>query len=161
MTPHGHRRRSLRRWGSLACLLTYLAGAAEFLPELLGFLCSLDPSHTVYVIREPSEIRVVLSHERGRATGASYQAEQDPASGRHHHGFAARLLCSFTRSSETEADHEALFGASAVSEASEGDSFKLKRIPASAFDLILPGSILQVEAVPLVSTPPPPPAAGL
>lgn len=124
MTPQSQRRHPRRRWASLLCLLAYLSGTADFLPEVLGFLCALDPSHTVYVVRDSSDVRIVLTHEKGRATDATYRAEQDPASGQHRHGLVAGLLCDFGSTSRDEADHSASFGSGSAFEPSEDDGFK-------------------------------------
>lgn len=118
------------RLGSVICLGAYLCGAMEFFPELLALVCAMDPSHTVYVIRGESDVRIVLSHEKGRAAGEDYSPGQDPSSGVHRHGLAASLVCSLARSTDAGADHEALFGVGGLFEATDDDGLKARPLPA-------------------------------
>ena len=127
---HRHSPRSfLGRIASVICLGAYLCGAMEFFPEVLALVCSMDPSHTVYVIRGESDLRIVLSHEKGRTTGEEYRPDQDPSSGVHRHGLAASVVCSLARNPDAGMDHEALFGVGGLFEATDDDPLKARPMP--------------------------------
>jgi hypothetical protein len=105
---------AFRRAAAAMCVLAYLAGATDTLPQALALGAWLEGTHSVGVTVNPDHVTVVLSHERGAPgqTGCAPQCQSPP----HRHGVAAHVFCWFAGHPVGKADHVAGFISGSICE---------------------------------------------
>ena len=86
-----------RMWCGLLCFVTYVIGGTNLVPGLLLAAASLDEQHEHIISgKEDGTVELRLRHEIEPGS---------PRAACHHHSFAGKLLCFFTRPSTDEPDH--------------------------------------------------------
>lgn len=105
-------RRHVCRSGLTAwvCLLAYLVGGVELLPQVLALGASMEGSHRVLLDSSEGRVSVILSHHRSGPACGDAAVPCPP----HRHGAAAKLVCLFAPAQTPQADHVALFARASV-----------------------------------------------
>jgi hypothetical protein len=115
----------IERVAASACLIAFCFGPAKLLPLAFALAAGIEGSHAVSVESGTAgDTKVVLSHQ-GQPRRKIFTSVREPLHPAHHHGLASQVLCLFSDSQNSQADHVALFVTGSALE----DGQKKTRVP--------------------------------